>query len=730
MFSNIKVILYFILITININIVIFFNSSQSASSLSTDRISQINADNISFKQAENIIIAIGNVKITQDHNVIITDYLEYDIKNSAIKAIGNITIIDKNQDMFYANKLEFSSKEQTGTINNLRALLKNKANFAALKGSFKNKEIITLKDAEYTTCKMCKDKPPQWQIKAKEVIIDKNKQKVIYKKASFEFFGKRIIYSPYFSHSTPNADRKTGILFPSYVFKSDLGPMMEIPFYWNIAPNKDAKIISRIYTKTSPLLKFKYRHLLHQGEYDISGSITYPEHYKVQYEGKKKVIRSNIEAKGKFNIYDNWYTGFDTKFASDKTFLKTYFDREEDYLTSRIFVDRLKENSFLYIDSIYFQGLRTQDKQSKIPYIVPQINYYLETKNTFKGMKANIQFNSLNLARPNKDNTTRLSLFSSVTKPLILKNGLIISLNPSFRADWYNFKLPKVREEKVTKNYTRMLPELKLDIKYPLIGRINKYTTIIEPMANVIWNPNSENEEFLPNEDSRFIELSDVNIFDAHHYSGFDRIEKGLRFNYGINTSFYGQNNNMLNLVFGQSLRTEVNNKFKNTRNIVANQLSDYVGRIKFAPNTNIDIYYRFRLNPRNFSSLRTEIGSNIKYYPFILKNIYTSYKKELLNNVDNVNNRKEIQTEFGINFTPTWFASLNIRNNLSDSMHNDQDDQYNGLISLGGKVRYESDCMAMSLSVDRDFTKEKRDKNLRKSSITWLFNISLKNIN
>jgi LPS-assembly protein len=78
--------------------------------------------------------------------------------------------------------------------------------------------------------------------------------------ARLEFKGVPVLWAPYFTFPIDDR-RKSGFLYPGIGQNSDSGFEIGIPWYWNIAPNQDATIEPRYYTKRGFMLAGQYRFL-------------------------------------------------------------------------------------------------------------------------------------------------------------------------------------------------------------------------------------------------------------------------------------------------------------------------------------------------------------------------------------------------------------------------------------------------------------------------------------
>src|SRR3546814_21740 len=175
---------------------------------------------------------------------------------------------------------------------------------------------------------------PRWQIKAVRVVHDQEEQLIQYEDAWMEIFGVPIAYTPYFEHPDPTVDRKSGFLSPTFGISDDLGFTVETPYYFNIAPDKDATLAPLVMTKQSVVLIGEYRQRFTEGQIDLGGSATVADR-----DGRQDQFRGHIESTGQFDIDDDWRWGFDVNRVTDKTYLRFYnFDSEKN-LTNRAFAE-------------------------------------------------------------------------------------------------------------------------------------------------------------------------------------------------------------------------------------------------------------------------------------------------------------------------------------------------------------------------------------------------------
>ncbi len=239
----------------------------------------IEADNLrgrNDKETE----ADGDVRLRQRGKAIFADWLRYDKPVDEITAVGNVRI-DQRGDVTEGDLLHFNLETERGYMEKPRYTLtpaapvappvsgilpfaKTDARGTAERLLFEGPRLYRAQQAKYTTCAPGND---DWYIRARDLLIDKDNDVGEAQDASVVFMGVPLFYSPYLSFSF-HPERKSGFLTPSYGSTSRSGSEFTLPYYWNIAHNRDATISTRAITKRGVQLQNEFRYLdpNYQGE--------------------------------------------------------------------------------------------------------------------------------------------------------------------------------------------------------------------------------------------------------------------------------------------------------------------------------------------------------------------------------------------------------------------------------------------------------------------------------
>lgn len=690
-------------------------------SSSSEQPALITADKLEYQQEHNRAIATGNVEIVQGNRLLMADRIEYYQLEDKVIAKGNISLLEEDNTVYFADEVTLTDEMSNGVIQHFKAQLPDNSRLVANKAIMENQQRYELHEATYSPCKVCYDdkdgapESPLWQVRAKKVTVDEIEEKITYRHGFFELYGVPVLYSPYLSHPTPDANRKSGFLTPTYGSQGLIGSFIELPYYINMQSNMDATITPVITNQEGVVMKGEFRHLLSNGQYSFSGSVTRPqERNEFGNRIAGRTTRGHIEGAGQFHFDHDWVAGFNLKRSSDDTYLARYGFGFEDDLISKLYTQRLWQDNAISVQALSFQGLQQEDDPGKTPLVLPYINAHFEKPvKQRKGEKWLLDVRSASVTRDEAEDSSNFSVRGGWKKTTVHEHGHVLTLKTSLRGDFYyvdNVTIPN-RQEPDSGVETRIIPQAELGWSYPMVRQGKRHSITFEPIIDAIVSPYGTNSDAIPNEDSKEIEFADYNLFSANRYTGIDRIEEGPHFNYGFRSNLYSNNEDIIDLVFGQSYRIRKDDNFDRFSGL-DDHFSDFVGRIGYQKAGMLDVAYRFRLDKDQMTSTRDEISLFTNYKSFSLHTEYISLDEALDSNTA----REELFASALYDFSPTWRISAQGRRDLSDGGR---------MIHSGANLFYFGDCVDFTLSMFKEFT---RDRDIEPAaSVT--FQLSLKNL-
>ena len=264
----------------------------------------------------------GNVELNSESLYLSANDVEVTSANSSIQASGNVRF----QDSSYLISGDLLSAAREG--NNLIATATN-ANYqdysAGLGGANGYTEIISktstsvlLTNSTYSLCPVDKT---DWLIDADQIELNLIKNRGVADNATVKFYGVPIFYLP--KYSWVLSGRGSGFLTPDYSTYTEPGQVedsysLRVPFYLNIAPDRDLLVALNYMSSRRFVYEGKYRQL-------IAPKLS-PEHEVSMWTAEAKFLPED-----KITSLKRWLVNFSNEMdINDKTHLSAQYYRVSD----------------------------------------------------------------------------------------------------------------------------------------------------------------------------------------------------------------------------------------------------------------------------------------------------------------------------------------------------------------------------------------------------------------
>ena len=205
----------------------------------------ISADEISYDESQQLVIASGNVEIAYGERILLAETIRYDQRNGSVTASGNVVILEPSGEVMFADYVELSDELRSGVIEDIRILLADDSRLAANGARRIGGRRTIMKRAVYSPCRVCEDDPtraPVWQLKAGTIVHDQETRNIQYTNAWLELVGLPVMYTPYITHPDPTVERRSGLLTPEFGASTIFGGYARVPLYVMINDSTDVTI--------------------------------------------------------------------------------------------------------------------------------------------------------------------------------------------------------------------------------------------------------------------------------------------------------------------------------------------------------------------------------------------------------------------------------------------------------------------------------------------------------
>ena len=597
----------------------------------------VDAEKITYDARTKIAIATGTVRLLYGDYILDASKVIYDQKKDIMTSIGNVKMIDPKGNILFADRSELRNKFKDGFAEHLTMLLKNNATVSSLYATRHDGYLTVYENMRYTRCKTCRfaDDTPLWQLKSAQATHNEREGVIYHKDATFEFGGVDWFTLPYFSHPDPTVKRRTGLLTPKFKYGSAYGVGVDIPYFYNLAPNYDLTLTPRITSRQGLLGQAQWRQRLASGLYTVDLAGIYQLDTDLEPPGDTH-WRGSARARGNLAINKDWNWGWDGTLVSDRTFMRKYDIDGRDEALSQVYLTGLHDRNYFSAQLMNFQTLLTVEDQDYFPYAVPYVQnsytldqpvwggefgfdwnvYSLHRNDTVFAFDPDLPFSNQELGT----DQTRGVLSFRWQRQMISDAGTVITPFANLRGDLYitnNRPDPDFPALTVDQETTaRILPTAGVDMRMPFIAS-NEFggQHILTPVAQVIASTNEVDEDDFGNEDSISLNFDTTNLFLQDRFSGHDRYEGGTRVNAGMLYTFLAPNGGFLRASLGESFHVAGENSF--TDGGLEGTSSDLVAAIAFQPWDNLRFSYQARFEEDLSSINAQEIGLSLNFDRF-----------------------------------------------------------------------------------------------------------------
>jgi LPS-assembly protein len=697
------------------------------------------AAQLDYDDQADIVTATGDVRMFRNGARLRADKVTWNRQSGEVRATGNVAVVNANGDKAYGDAIALTDELHDGVADNMLLVLANGGRLAAKHGERKG-EITVLNHAAYTPCRVETDsgcpKRPSWQINAVRVVVDEGRHRISYRDARLSLFGMTVLALPALSHPDgSDADQGgSGILLPNIQLSKSNGFEIALPYYFQLAPNRDLTITPHVYTNILPALEAQYRALTGNGAYQIQGMATYSPRLSATSAAatttanEDNAFRGYIDANGTWQFGPYWTVHGSLRLASDRTFMKRYYISNDDRLRSTVQAERIDNNSYLSVAGWFVQELRPGYAQGQQPIALPQLDYRRRFADPLLGGTFTAQINSLALTRTGGQDTQRAFAGLRWDLRTLTPIGQEVTFTAYGRADIYHTDDSLATATGLYRGvdgwHGRGIAALAADMRWPFVGELFGGTQQIVPRVQLVAEPKVKNLA-IPDEDSRAVDLEDSNLFALNRFSGYDRWEDSSRVTYGGEWN-YNRPKLEVRAIVGQSYRLGSEPIILPPGTGLSDRFSDYVGRVSVRYGRLIEVTERFRLDKHNLSVRRNEIDATVGSRNTYVEVGYLKLNRNIDTSIEDLRDRSEVRVGARLQIARYWsiFGSTVIDLTTKKDDPTSTADGYQPVRHRLGLL-YENECMSLGVTWRKDYDET---GDARRGS-TFSLRLALKNI-
>jgi len=457
-----------------------------------------------------------DVEITRGVTTVNADRATYHVVEDQIEAYGEIRM-QRLGDRYTGDelKLKFDSGEGY-VLNPTYYLERNHAQGEGDRIDFEAEDRAFITNGTYSTCE---GPDPDWYLKTDTLHLDRGRDIGKASKTVIYFKGVPILGTPGMSFPLSDA-RHSGFLPPSIGSSSRGGLEITLPYYFNIAPNRDVTFYPNLIARRGALIGMDGRYL----------SQTYSGDTRVEFllnDQQTKTNRYALTATHTQNVTPALSFGWNLNTASDDDYPND-FSRTITNSGQRLLLRDLNLN---YSGATWNAAARLsnyqvlQDPAAPItrPYDrLPQLNFHVGRQDV-GGMDWSMDAELTRFWHPDLLRGERFVFHPSVAYPIV-QPGYFVTPRLSLDVTAYTLANPALG---APSGLNRTLPTLSIDSGLIFERDASFFgqetTQTLEPRLFYVRTPYRNQNQF-PNFDTAEADLSFAQLFSENRFIGHDRI--------------------------------------------------------------------------------------------------------------------------------------------------------------------------------------------------------------
>lgn len=321
----------------------------------------IRADRMDQNNADDTITATGNVIIINQGTTMTSEKAVYSRANRFIVATGSV-VIEKEGSVTYGDIATLDIDNNRMEMDNSAiAMTQNNASITTKKFIRESETKILLHENEFTTCDIPE---PSWKFKAQKMQVNPTGY-AIGRNVIFYVKDVPVFYIPWIAFPM-GREKRSGVLPPRYGYSKLRGFQLDIPIYWDIAPNKDLTFDIDFMSNRGTGLAANYRYIRKKNSLGTFGGY-------INYDTQRNRWRGQLVQNHYERFSDTMNLRSSINITSDRDFLREYALKIGDYnrqsSTSSVNLLKTTENYAFTASARYSQNYYVSSNTTTLQYL-------------------------------------------------------------------------------------------------------------------------------------------------------------------------------------------------------------------------------------------------------------------------------------------------------------------------------------------------------------------------
>ncbi len=488
----------------------------------------------------------GNAQLRKGDTTIEADRLEYYQPSDVARASGNVRVSRAGNE-YSGPLLEIKVETFEGFFQQPEYHFKQgDAHGDASRADFLDESHTVIHDATYTTCRRLPGPSwmPDWILRAGTISLDNDEEVGVANDAYLDFKGVPIVPVPPISF--PLSEKRKSGLLPLTIdpLNSLNGMTVAQPYYWNIAPNRDATITPTMMTARGVDLGLEFRYLepsyngvLH-ADYMAADQLRQADRWGLSWT-QSNVLKTDVPEIGNIGL------AFNINRVSDDNYWQD-FTGTNPVLTERLLPGDVQatwshDGASASVHVLKWQTLQAVDSPIIPPYDrLPQLTARYE-QNHVNGFDWSVegdftQFEA-DASLTGQPNAQRGYALAQISRPWLAPQGFI---TPKLQLHTASYQFDALLADG-SQSADSTVPTFSLDSglmferNTTLWGR--NFLQTLEPRAFYVYTP-YRNQSMLPNYDTGQADFNFASIYTENAYVGNDKISDNNLLTLGLSSRF------------------------------------------------------------------------------------------------------------------------------------------------------------------------------------------------
>jgi LPS-assembly protein len=543
----------------------------------------VEAATLTFEAATGIIIANGDVVLTQGGYTVTGDSLVYNRKTNEVRFTGAVTIRDPSGNIAETTDLEVTGGMKQMFLQSLVITTYDGARITADSVDYDAAVQTLLNNATYAPCGDCIDDKGRrigWSMSAARIVYNAEDGSLYMEQPSLALLGIPVAWLPFLWLPDTSDGALSKVPRPTLSYAEETGVALGFSYTAYSSRWTDIILTPTLMSRQGLLMGAEWVQRFDKGSFQIKASGLY-QFDRSAFAGTVGDLewRGAVQTSGSFTPIADWTVGWSYTAFTDAAYLVDYDLTTAKSSVNQVYATHLTADTFIdaRLQQFNLLGDVTAAQQGSQGQALPTVRFE-HVQDLAPGLgRVEISGRLLGVRRESD-------------APYLMPSGTQYSVNgvpytfgysggkqhASFQAGWQTqwvgaggfVATPYLGGRADVAYYDgssalatapgettlwSATPIAAMDVRFPLAASDGSTVHLVEPIGQLVYRGSDTSLVGITNDDAQSFVFDDTNLFSYNRFSGSDRQETGLRANIGARYQANFADGSYIELLAGQS---------------------------------------------------------------------------------------------------------------------------------------------------------------------------------